>query len=226
MFIFTLILSILMFALPGPARAAHFAHSPAVIVGPYTVEASKIYAIHIYPTLKHMDVEVQQGSYTTTVNAAIAAVGNVGDDTAVSGGTYSDKNRTRTYTVTVTTGGALGVAKVSWTTDKLDDEGGPVIVVVGGTAIGTKGIQLNLAFGADLVLTLGNKWTVKGQRDFQEITALHRVVILTGADFMGIAVAAPDVSQKTIFGTNAKKAYQSLGSYLGWVGSVMALDEF
>jgi hypothetical protein len=100
--------------------AAHFAHFPALSVGPNTVEASKIEMLSIIsqPNDLVITAVVKNGKYDTSVGAASALAGNSGDDTAVSSGTYSDKNRSRTYTVTVTTAGALGVAAVSWTTDR------------------------------------------------------------------------------------------------------------
>lgn len=209
---------------------AHWKHDPIKIQGPHTVEASRIEGLFVYPIQSQVDAVVANGRYVTSVSAAQAVVGNTGDDSATSSGSYSDKDRSRTYTVTVTRVGALGVAAVSWTTDKGDDEGGPIVVPVNGlVSIGTKGISLTFMAGAGGVLTLNNKWTVTGQREFETITALKQQVILRGTDFLSIATAAPDATQTTLLAVVAKKAYEVLSTQLGWStgtqGGIKALDE-
>lgn len=222
-----LTLAFLMLAIPS--WAAHFAHSPVWVVGPNTVEASKIEMLSIIsPPGGRLIITavVKNGKYDTSVSAATAVAGNSGDDSAVSEGTYSDKNRSRTYTVTVTASGALGVAAVSWTTDKGDDEGGPVVVPVGGkVGVGTKGIELTFGAGPDSVLTLNNKWTVSGQRTFVE-TAPSTQLNFLGVKAQAAAASAPDCSQGSVFGVTGKAAYGAIASEMGWTGSVMSLDEF
>lgn len=211
-----------------PSWAAHFLHTTPITVGPNSVEASKIEAIFITSQPNDLVIEaiVKNGRYDTEIKNALAAAGNTGDDSATSGGTYSDKNRTRTYTVSITTVGALGVAAISWTTDKLDDEGGPVIVPTSGSVgVGTKGVQLTFSVGPDGVLSLNNKWTVACKRNFVE-TSPSQHLIFRGAESASLAASAPDASQTTIFGVVVKKAYGEIGSELGWSGTVQAIDEF
>lgn len=223
------ILTLALLFIAVPCWAAHFQHSPVWVVGPNTVEASKIEMLSIIsPSGGGLTITavVKNGKYNTSVSAATAATGNSIDDTAVSGGAYSDKNRSRTYTVTVTTSGALGVAAVSWITDKKDDEGGPVVVPVGGkVGIGTKGVELTFGTGPDSLLTLNNKWTVSGVRTFVE-TAPGSQLNFLGAKAQAAAGAAPDCSQGTLFGVTGKAAYGAIASEMGWSGSVQALDEF
>jgi hypothetical protein len=223
------ILALVLLFIAVPCRAAHFVHSPIWTVGPNTVEASKIEMLSIIsPPGGGLTITavVKNGKYNTSVNAATAVTGNSIDDTAVSGGTYSDKNRSRTYTVTVMTAGTLGVAAVSWTTDKKDDEGGPVVVPVGGkVGIGTKGVELTFGTGPDNLLTLNNKWTVSGVRTFVE-TAPGSQLNFLGAKAQAAAASAPDCSQGSIFGVTGKAAYGAIASEMGWSGSVQALDEF
>lgn len=212
----------------GKAQAAHFLHTNPLTVGPNVVEASKIEAIFIISQPNDLVIEamVKNGRYDTEVGAAVAAAGNTGNDSATSGGTYSDKNRSRVYTVTVTTPGALGVATISWTTDKGDDEGGPVIVsTTDPVGVGTRGIQLTFSAGPDGVLSLGNKWTVAGKRTFVE-TSPSQHLIFRGAKSASLAASAPDASQKTLFGVVVEKAYGVIGSELGWSGNTKAMDEF
>lgn len=208
--------------------AAHFAHSPVLTMGPNTVEASKIEMLSIIsPPGGQITITavVKNGRYDTSVGSALAVAGNSGDDAAVSGGIYSDKNRSRTYTVTVTTSGALGVAAVSWTTDKRDDEGGPVIVPVGGkVGIGTKGITLTFGVGSDSVLTLNNKWTVSGVRTFVETAPATQLNFL-GAKAQAAGKAAPDCTKADLFGVVGAAAYGAIAAEMGWTGSVQALDE-
>lgn len=225
--VFLVFTFITMLAITDQSWAAHFAHSPTLTVGPNTVEASKIEMLSIIsqPGDLVITAVVKNGKYNTSVSQAAAQLGNSGDDTTVSGGTYSDKDRSRTYTVTITTSGALGVAAVSWTTDKKDDEGGPVVVPVGGEiGIGTKGIELMFGVGPDTILTLNNKWTVSGQRTFVE-TAPSTTLTFRGVKSAGIAVSTPDPGQTTLLGQVARKAYETIASEMGWTGSVQALDE-
>lgn len=221
--------AIIVFLFIGQSWAAHFQHSPTWVVGPNTVEASKIEMLSIIsPPGGGLTITavVKNGKYNTSVNQAVATIGNSGDDTVVSGGIYSDKNRSRTYTVTMITSGALGVAAVSWTTDKKDDEGGPVVVPVGGkVGIGTKGVELTFGTGPDSILTLNNKWTVSGVRTFVETAPAIQLNFL-GAKAQAAAGAAPDCTQNTVFGITGKVAYGAIASEMGWVGSVMSLDEF
>lgn len=212
----------------SPSWAAHFAHSPALTIGPNVVEASKIEMLSIIsPPGGSLTITavVKNGRYDTAVGPALAVAGNSGNDTAVSGGTYGDRNRSRTYTVTVTTGGELGVAAVSWTTDKGDDEGGPVVVPVGGkVGVGTKGITLTFGAGADSVLTLSNKWTVSGVRTFVETAPATQLNFL-GVKAQAAAGAAPDCTQVDLFGVVGVAAYGAIAAEMGWSGSVQALDE-
>ena len=222
------ILTLALLFIAVPCWAAHFQHSPVWVVGPNTVEASKIEMLSIIsPSGGGLTITavVKNGKYNTSASAAIAVVGNSVDDTAVSGGTYSDKNRSRTYTVTVTTSGVLGVAAVSWTTDKKDDEGGPVVVPVGGkVGIGTKGIELTFGTGPDSLLTLNNKWTVSGVRTFVETAPATQLNFL-GAKAQAAGKSAPDCSQPDIFSITGKAAYGAIASEMGWMGSIRALDE-
>ncbi len=95
------------------------------------------------------------------IGATAAGGGNTGDDTAVSGGTYSGAN-TDTYTVTVTTGGAPGVAEITITSASGNDNSGPIIVSGFGTgvAVGTKGATITFTDGGDGLLTAGDSWTI------------------------------------------------------------------
>lgn len=206
---------------------AHYAHSPVLTIGPYSVETSKIGGLFIYVTAQQITALLERGKYTTRVLTATPNIGNTGDDSASSGGIYSDKNRTRTYTVTVAGGGALGVATLNWTTDKGDDQSAtPVVVPVNGVVnLGTKGITLTFNAGPDAVLIAGNKWIVKGDRTFTLVAALQQTVILEGSDFAAIAVSAPDATLSSIFAVVAKKSYQELATRLGWIGTIEALDE-
>ena len=216
------------FLMGTTAQAAHFQHTTPLTVGPNTVEASKIEALFITSLPGDLVIEamVKNGRYDTTVGSAVAGVGNMGDDSATSGSTYSDKNRSRTYTVKVITAGALGIAVINWTTNKGDDEGGPVIVPNSGiVGVGTKGVQLTFGVGPDGVLSLNNTWTVKCTRDFVE-TAPSQRLIFRGLKSASVVASAPDASQTTIFGVIVKKAYGTIGSELGWSGSVQAMDEF
>lgn len=212
-----------------PCWAAHFAHSPAWVVGPNTVEASKIEMLSIIsPPGSGITITavVKNGKYDTSVSAALAVEGNSGDDSVVSGGAYSDKDRSRTYAVTVTISGALGTAAVSWTTDKKDDEGGPVVVPLGGkVGIGTKGVALTFGAGPDSILTRNNKWTVSGVRTFVETAPATQLNFL-GVKAQAAATATPDCSQSTVFGLTGKASYSAIASEMGWTGSIRALDEF
>lgn len=212
----------------GSAYAAHFLHTTPLTVGPNVVEASKIEAIFItsQPDDLVIEASVKNGRYDTEVVAAVAATGNMGDDSAVSGGTYSDKNRSRVYIVKVAVPGVLGTAAISWTTDKGDDEGGPVIVPISGiVGVGTKGVRLTFGAGPDGVLSLNNSWTMTCKRNFVE-TAPSQHLIFRGARSASLAASTPDASQKTLFGVVVKKAYGAIGSELGWTGSIQAGDEF
>lgn len=224
-----IILTLAFLLLTTSAWPAHFAHSPTWVVGPNTVEASKIEMLSIISPPSGgitITVVVKNGRYDTSMSAAVAVAGNSGDDSTVSGGAYSDKDRSRTYTVTMTTPGALGVAAVSWTTDKKDDEGGPVIVSVDGkVGIGTKGIELTFGAGPDSILTLNNEWTVSGVRTFVETAPATQLNFL-GAKAQSAAASAPDCSQGSVFGVTGKAAYGAIASEMGWSGSVQALDEF
>lgn len=224
--VLTISLALFLFA-SSSARAAHLAHSPAMTIGLSTVEASKISGLFIYPTAQQITVLVERGRYDTSVGAAAPNINNTGDDSATKGGTYSDKNRTRTYTVEITTGGTLGTAVAKWITDKSDDNDrvGSVIPVGGVLSVGTKGITLTFDAGADLTLTLGNKWTVTGNRTFVPIPVLQQFVKIEGMDFLSAVTSAPDTTQPTIFRIVAKKAYEIIRDKLGWIGTIEALDE-
>lgn len=218
----------LVLVLATPGYSAHFLHTTPIVVGPNTVEASKIEAIFITSQPSDLVIEaiVKNGRYNTEIEQAKAVAGNTGDDSIVSSGSYSDKNRSRVYTISITKLGALGVATISWTTDKKDDEGGPVIVPTSGpVGVGTKGVQLTFSVGPDGVLNLGNKWTVTCKRNFVE-TSPSQHLIFRGTKSASLAASAPNVAQTTLFGVVVDKAYGAIGSELGWSGTVQAMDEF
>lgn len=212
----------------GKAHSAHFLHTTPITMGPNVVEASKIEAIFIISQPDDLVIEatVKNGRYDTVIGATMAAAGNTGDDSVTSDGSYSDKNRSRVYTVKIAVPGILGVAAISWDTNKGDDEGGPVIVPVSGVVgVGTKGVQMTFGAGPDGVLSLDNSWTVICKRNFVE-TAPSQHLIFRGVKSASLAASAIDISQKTLFGVVVKKAYGAIGSELGWSGSIQAMDEF
>lgn len=206
---------------------SHFSHSPNLNIGPNVVEASKIESIFLIAQPDDLVIEavVKNGRYDTEVGVAVAAAGNTGDNSAISSGTYTDKNRSRTYTVKVTKSGALGVATIIWTTDKKDDEGVSIIIPASGTInIGTKGLQMTFNAGPGGMLNLNNTWLMAGKRNFVA-TAPFQHLIFRGVKSAQLAASVPD-AMTTIFGVMAKKAYGAVGLELGWIGTVQALDEF
>jgi len=91
---------------------------------------------------------------------------NTGDDTAVSGGTYNDNGDPLaiTYTVTVTTGGAFGTARITVTSTGNRDNSGPTTVTANHTAVavGTRGVTITFHDPASMGggLTANDKWFI------------------------------------------------------------------
>lgn len=105
-----------------------------------------------------------------TIGAPVTVV-STGDDTVVSGGAYSDSlnvmstERQEVYTVTITTGGAPGVAEYTVTSASgLDDQAATVLSAFGAPqAIGAQGVTMTWTDGGDTVLTAGDSYTIAVQ---------------------------------------------------------------
>lgn len=91
-----------------------------------------------------------------------------GDDRAnlqvVLGGSYSGADN-QTITVTVTTGGASGVAVVGWASDGSAGSGSATATFGSAVTITGTGVTLTFDGGADTVLTQGDQWKIRATRD-------------------------------------------------------------
>lgn len=85
----------------------------------------------------------------------------VGDDSAECSGVYQG-TETQTYTVTISTGGAPGVAKFNYETSGSDVSAGEVTITAFDIpiAVGTLGVYISFTDGGDGVLTAGDSWII------------------------------------------------------------------
>lgn len=84
-----------------------------------------------------------------------------GDDSAECSGAYQG-TETQTYTVTITTGGAPGVAKFNYETSGSDASSGETTIAAFDTplAVGTLGVYIAFSDGGDGVLAAGDSWII------------------------------------------------------------------
>jgi hypothetical protein len=113
--------------------------------------------------LKHCAIGSGDSSFDDypIVGDAVASSANTGDDTMVSGGTYSGSND-EVYLVKVTKGGIPGVAEITVTGMQTGDNSGPTVVSAFGVGlgIGSRGATITPTDGGDGVLTLDDSWMI------------------------------------------------------------------
>lgn len=121
--------------------------------------------------------EANQGALSEIIAAAVAGIGNTGDDTAVSSGTYLGNLRYNVtddvYTITVILGGAPATAKLQISTTSGTDEVAEQVFAAFGApfTVGTKGVSLAITDGGNGTLALGDTWTVACTMEFEPVEA-------------------------------------------------------
>jgi flagellar hook protein FlgE len=163
----------------------------------------------------------------TDINNPVEVTWDAAAPSPISSGAYTDSSTSRTYTFTVSTGGAVdGPAQLTWVDDQAGS-GGPINATTVGTATGD-GLGLLVSFGAgDLVA--GDQFTVHCCSDNDvknsncwdpktEVADLTNGYFTFNADFLG--GAGTDLDVQLDFGA----AYNSSNS--SWVNDSLSTTHY